>query len=303
MCASIQTKVNLMGDQANPTKTTENKHRYHMSFRSWISRASVIFVADMVIVVFSYLMALLFRFDFKFETIPDNFIYMYSWLMPLWCLFTFVVFYAFRLYHSIWTYVSLDEAITVIKAYAVLSLLYVASSFILNMKMPRSFYFFGTLTALVGHICVRFAYRILRRIAHMPESRNRRAEDKKSHNVMIIGAGSTGSILIKELQNSPVSNQTPVCIIDDNVNKHGRALFGVPIVGGRDDIIEKAAEYNVETIIFAIPSASGTGRRQTDPVSISLQTVKSAYPRSRKLSLSTFSEEIPSKSITKKSST
>ena len=92
-----------MGDQVNPAKTTENKSRYHMSFKSWITRASVIFVADMVIVVFSYFMALLFGFDFKFETIPENFLYMYSWLMPLWCLFTFVVFYAFRLYHSIWT--------------------------------------------------------------------------------------------------------------------------------------------------------------------------------------------------------
>ena len=251
-----------MGDQTNLKKTTENKSRYHMSFKSWISRASVIFLADMIIVAFSYFMALLFRYDFKFETIPDQYMYMYSWLIPLWCLFTFVVFYAFRLYHSIWTYVSLDEALTVVKAYLILSLLYIASSVILNMRMPRSFYFFGTLSAFCLHISVRFAYRILRRIVNLPENRNRRAEDKKTHNVMIIGAGATGSILIKELQNSPVSNQVPVCIIDDNVNKHGRSLFGVPIVGGRDDIIEKAAEYNVETIIFAIPSASGTVRKE-----------------------------------------
>ena len=133
-----------MGDKVNPVKTTENKQRYHMSFKSWITRASVIFVADMVIVVISYFMALLFRFDFKYETIPDNFIYMYSWLIPLWCLFTFVVFYAFRLYHSIWTYVSLDEALTVVKAYAVLSLLYIASSLILNMKSRKNVRWFAT---------------------------------------------------------------------------------------------------------------------------------------------------------------
>ena len=252
----------FMGDQVNPVKTTENKPRYHLSFKSWITRACVIFIADMIAVVFSYFMALLFRFEFRFEAIPEEYLFKFSYLMPLWCLFTFVVFYAFRLYHSIWTYVSLDEALTVVKAYLVLSILYVTSSLILDMRMPRSFYFFGTLTAFAAHVCIRFAYRILRRFTHQTENYGRRADDKKTQNVMIIGAGATGSILIKELQNNAHSNQVPVCIIDDNVNKIGRSLFGVPIVGGRNDIIEKAAEYNIDTIIYAMPSASGTTRKE-----------------------------------------
>ena len=251
-----------MAEQNNHKKTTEDKHRYHMTFNAWIRRALLVFLADMVAVVFSFFMALVFRYDFKFDTIPEKYMFMFSYLMPLWCLFTFVVFYAFRLYHSIWTYFSLDEALTVVKAYVLLSALYIASSLILNMKMPRSFYVFGTLGAFVCHVCIRFAYRVIRRFAHNTENFGRRAEDKKQQNVMIIGAGATGSILIKELQNSPVSNQVPVCIIDDNTNKIGRTLFGVPIVGGRDDIIEKAAEYNVDTIIYAIPSASGTTRKE-----------------------------------------
>ena len=251
-----------MEEQSKSKKTTDKNARYHMSFNAWIRRALIVLLADMFAVAFSFMMALLFRFDFRFNLISEYYWTCYAYLIPLWCLFTFVVFYAFRLYHSIWTYVSLDEALTVIKAYIVLSLLFVFSSVILNMRMPKSFYVFGTLGAFTCHVCIRFAYRIIRRITSLPESRNRRAEDKKTQNVMIIGAGSTGSILIKELQNSPVSNQVPVCIIDDNENKIGRSLFGVPIVGGRDDIIEKAAEYNVDTIIFAIPSAPGTVRKE-----------------------------------------
>ncbi len=251
-----------MGDQTNQQKTTENIPRYHLSFNAWIRRACIIFIADMLAVFFAFLMALLLRFDFRFNLISEQYWMYYSYLIPLWCLFTFVVFYAFRLYHSIWTYVSLDEALTVVKAYVVLSVLFILSSLILNMRMPRSFYIFGTLGAFICHVCIRFAYRVLRRITNQPELRNRRAEDKKQQNVMIIGAGATGSILIKELQNNAHSNQVPVCIIDDNVNKIGRSLFGVPIVGGRNDIIEKAAEYNIDTIIYAMPSASGTTRKE-----------------------------------------
>ena len=109
--------------------------------------------------------------------------------MPLWCLFTFVVFYGIRLYHSIWTYFSLDEAITVVKAYLVLTLLYVVSSLILHMRMPMYFYILRYFYCFVLHVCIRFSYRILRGFVKTTETRNRRAEDKKSHNVMIIGAG------------------------------------------------------------------------------------------------------------------
>ena len=184
------------------------------------------------------------------------------YLVPLWCLFTFVVFYAFRLYHSIWTYISIEEAIRIIKAYIVLAPLFVLSSWILHFRMPITFYIFGTLSAMALHVCIRFSYRILRRIVNRTESLNRRSDSDIIHRVMIIGGGNSGSVLVKELKTYPEANQLPVCIIDDNPAKIGRSLYGVPIVGGKDDIIQKAAEYDIDTIIFAIPSVSGTVRKQ-----------------------------------------
>jgi len=251
-----------MDKNSKKIKMIDDKPKYHHSFAGWVKRALLITIVDVLTVFFVFFMALLFRFDLNFNSVPREYLEMYIYLAPLWSLFTVVVFYALRLYHSIWTYFSLDEALLVVKAYCILTPLFLLSSYILGMRMPVSFYIFGVFGAFVCHVSIRFSYRILRRVSNWSESRDKNIEKKNHQNVMIIGAGDAGSILIKELQNSSITNQVPVCIIDDNVSKHGRNLYGVPIVGGRDDIIEKAAEFDVDAIIFAIPSASGTRRKQ-----------------------------------------
>jgi FlaA1/EpsC-like NDP-sugar epimerase len=246
--------------------TTENnvnkkEHKYHLNFKSWFSRALIILFCDVLSTFFAFFMALYIRYDFKFKDIDPMYLEWMLYLVPLWCLFTFVVFYGMRLYHSIWTYFSLEEAIRVIESYLILAPLFVLSSWILHMRMPVTFYVFGTLSAMALHVFIRFSYRILRRFLKRTES-IRKLDGKNTHNVMIIGGGNSGSVLIKELKNYPDANQVPVCIIDDNPAKWGRSLYGVPIVGGKDDIIQKAAEYDVDTIIYAIPSVSGVIRKE-----------------------------------------
>ena len=244
------------------SRSSKKEHKYHLSFKAWISRALVIFFSDILATCFSFFMALYIRYDFKFKDIEPMYLEWMMYLVPLWCLFTFVVFYGMRLYHSIWTYFSLEEAIRVIEAYLLLAPIFVLSSWILHMRMPITFYVFGTLSAFALHVCIRFSYRILRRFAKRTESISKQLDHKHSHNVMIIGGGNSGSVLIKELKNYPDANQIPVCIIDDNPAKWGRSLYGVPIVGGKEDIIQKAAEYDIDTIIYAIPSISGMLKKE-----------------------------------------
>jgi FlaA1/EpsC-like NDP-sugar epimerase len=251
-----------MEQQTTNEKKSKNNNHHDASDKKWISRAFIVLLADIIATAGSFFMALLFRFDYNYNSIPEEYLTMYVWLIPLWCLFTVVVFYIFRLYHSIWSFVSIEEAISVVLAYLVLSPLYVISSLILHMRMPIAFYVFGALGALVCHVGIRFAYRIIRKYTGKVEAKTRNHAEEVVQKVMIIGGGNTGSILIKELQNNIKANQVPVCIIDDNSNKWGRTLYGVPIVGGKNDLISKAAEYDVDTIIYAIPSASGTTRKQ-----------------------------------------
>ena len=239
---------------------TDKKTKKQSNKNQWIKRAILILLADVFVVLFSYFAALFVRFEFSLANIPTKYLETYVWMMPLWCVLTCVVFYIFKLYHSIWSFVSIDEALGVVKSYLVLLVVFSICGLLLDFNMPRSYYCIGILMSFILHIAVRFGYRTLRytlRGYTGKKSDGKVKEDK----VMIIGAGSAGSILVRDLKYSTNTNQVPVCIIDDNEQKWGRALYGVPIVGGRDDIIEKVAEYEINTVIFAIPAASASVRR------------------------------------------
>ena len=233
----------------------------HLAGKKWVRNALIIMLADIVAVFFCGFMALLLRFDFSFDGIPVEYFNWYLYMTPLWCAFVVVVFYMAHLYQSIWSFVSIEEALQVLRSYCLIAPLMVVSSLLLKFRMPISFYIITIVGCVICHIGNRFAYRILRRLGGAISSTTA-SKNTVVERVMIIGAGDSGSVLIKELKNSTHSNQIPVCVIDDNANKVGRSLFGVPIVGGRNEIIEKAAEYNIDTIIFAIPTASGSNRKE-----------------------------------------
>ena len=78
---------------------------------------------------------------------------------------------------------------------------------------------------------------------------------------MVIGAGSAGQVLIKELINSDKVDTKVCCVIDDNPNKIGKMLEGIPIVGNRYSIVEMVKKYRVNHIIYAIPATTGKNRK------------------------------------------
>lgn len=247
------------GEKQN--KNTDKKASGRKFNKRWIKNALFVLFLDILVVYFSFFFALFIRFDMSFDSIPDYYLNRYIWIMPLWCILTCVVFYLFKLYHSVWDYVSIDEGLILLKAYGVLIVCFTISKFVLNLVMPRSFYVFGIIIAFVLHAGIRFSYRMLRFIKHRM-ARSSESKENKLNNVMIVGGGAAGSVIIRELKSDTHNIQNPVCIIDDNSSKVGRELYGVPIVGGRNDIIEKVAEYDIKSIIVAIPSATPQEKKQ-----------------------------------------
>ena len=247
-------------DNSTQENSTKKSVMIDFSNRKWIRNSALVLIADVLATYFCFFLALWLRFD-TFSNIPYSYLEAYIYLLPLWCVFIVCGFYIGRLYHSIWSFVSLDEALQVLKVYLVLGPCMVISSLILHMRMPISFYAIGIIGSAICHIGIRFSYRLLRRFSNAT-SNVVRNKDSAVDRVMIIGGGDAGSVLIKELQHATQANMIPVCVIDDNINKQGRSLYGVPVVGGRDDIISKAAEYDVSTIIYAIPTASGSNRKE-----------------------------------------
>lgn len=79
---------------------------------------------------------------------------------------------------------------------------------------------------------------------------------------MIVGAGTSGSVILKEMMTSRHTNGTVVCFVDDDLNKKGKYLNGVPIAGSREDIPGLAREYRVDEIYVALPSAPAKERKK-----------------------------------------
>lgn len=254
------------------------KQEKSVTSRLWIYKMMLLVFADIMIVLVSYFMALMLRFDFVFSSIPQEYLICYMWSMPFWVISTVVVFYLCKLYHSIWRLASVAELQMSLTAYMILAIVYSIGMLFMHMKMPRSYYFIGFVLSFCMTTGIRFSYRLLRFYANSCADFG---DNKKHDRVMIIGAGSAGQALIKEMINSNKIHTQVVCIIDDNPDKNGRVLEGIPIVGNRYTIPEMVRKYEVNRIIYAIPTVHGEDRKEIlnicKDTGCRLQTVPGVY--------------------------
>ena len=174
-------------------------------------------------------------------------------------LMTLVLFVLWKLYKSVWRYASANELINIVFATVCSSVVQTVYYYATDHVMPRSYpvlYWFILTVLICGG---RFSYRILRII-----NNKRVALVGKGHriNTMIIGAGAAGNMILKEIEGSDYLNIQAKCIIDDHPGCHGKLLRGVPIVGGRDKILDAVRQYGIDEIIFAIPSANVQTRKE-----------------------------------------
>lgn len=226
----------------------------------WIYKSLLLCLADILIVMGSYFMALFMRFDFRIAMIPEEYIAGYFWSMPFWIVSTIVIYYIYKLYHSIWAFVSIAEVKRIVMADLVLIPVYVIGAVFMELHMPKSYYFMGYIMSCVCCAGVRFSYRYIRFYLRSLQGETKE-EGKERDRIMVIGAGTVGQTLIREIRKADSVYAKVVCAIDDNPEKKGRILEGIPIVGNRYDIVDMVKKYDVNRIIYAIPSTTGQNRK------------------------------------------
>ena len=226
----------------------------------WIYKSLLLCLADILIVMGSYFMALFMRFDFRIAMIPEEYLAGYFWSMPFWVVATIVVYYIYKLYHSIWAFVSIAEVKRLIVADIVLIPIYIFGAVFMELHMPKSYYFMGYIISCVCCAGVRFSYRYIRFYLRSLQGETKE-EGKERDRIMVIGAGTVGQTLIREIRKADSVHAKVVCAIDDNPEKKGRILEGIPIVGNRYDIVDMVKKYDVNRIIYAIPSTTGQNRK------------------------------------------
>lgn len=207
------------------------------------------FVDIITIIIDSYL-ALLLRFQLDYNWIPIE--YMMALKTYLWInvITTLIIFVVLHLYKSVWSYAGMHEASLIVGAAFLSTAFQAFGRSLLFSPVPRSYYIFYFFFLTMTTATTRFSYRIY-------HAMKRTVEKPKGHihNTMVVGAGEAGSVIIRELKTSRYLNSRVVCVVDDNPSKKGKYLFGVKIVGGRDQIIDAVKKNNVEEIIVALPSA------------------------------------------------
>ena len=227
-----------------------------IKIRHWKIIALYLLVYDVIVINASWFFGLLLRFDLRYSSIPPEYLNAYLKFAPFYTLFTVIVFYIFRLYNSIWRFASFSELNRILGATGVTTLFHVIGITAFLHRMPVSYYVVGAVTQFCLVTAIRFSYRFV-----ILEKARRDKNLKSIHNAMIIGAGAAGLVILKELKVSNDANARPLCVIDDNPNKWGRVMDGIPIVGGRDSILESVKKYNIDQILFAIPSATAEEKR------------------------------------------
>ena len=210
---------------------------------------------DVFAVNFSGFAALFTRFEFEyFVLVASGFLDNFKSLMLCSTLATVVIFALFRQYSTVWAYAGVGELLRIICACILSVSAEMIYAYAFHIGMPRS-YMLMKLLIFITMVCViRFANRITRMLTSTTL--------KKQKRTMLIGAGRSGDVVVREMKNSNYSENKIVCIIDDDKMKQGSFLNGVKVVGGREKIVESCEKYNVEEIIVAMPSATALQKRE-----------------------------------------
>ena len=222
------------------------------SLEHWQKIAIILVIYDVIMVNLSYGLTLLVRFDFRYSSIPHK--YLYAWLrfIPVYTIFVLIVFWYFRLYKSIWRFASFSELARIGVSSLITGVFHTVVIQLFFERMPMSYYIFGAMLQFLAVVIVRFSYRFLLLL---------RKKNVVEERIMLIGAGTAGQMILRDLNRAPEINGKVVCIIDDNPNKWNRYIDGIPVVGGREEILANVASYKIDKIFLAIPSASAEQKR------------------------------------------
>ena len=223
----------------------------------WQKIALLMALYDAFAMNVSYFLALLIRFDFRYSLIDVTFIDAWRKFTPYYTAACLVVFYFFKLYQSLWRFASYNELLRVIYANIVTCTIQCVGTLAFVQRMPISYYIIGAMIQMILVLGIRFSYRF---VLLMRASRVK-GDKVDEKNIMLIGAGNAGQAILRDIRRSRELNEHAVCFIDDNPNKWNRYVDGVPVAGGREDILKAVAKYEVKKIYLTIPSATAEQKR------------------------------------------
>lgn len=236
----------------------------------WNRNFFLMVTADACLVGASLFIAFLLRFDGR---LPDEFFGSFIGMLPVFIPIKLFVFYLSGLYRGMWRYTSLRDLKNVIAAVTLSSLILTAYLifFYRFVGVPRSVIAFDfVLTFLfIGGVRVAVRVSLNRGLGGFLDGLSMKGE-AGSRGVLVIGAGNAGEKAVRDMFGSSFMKMNPIGFLDDDRSKWGKAIHGVPVLGGIDSIMSHLDKF--DEILIAAPSATGDQMRRM--VSVCFETGK-----------------------------
>ena len=213
------------------------------------NRELFLFLIDTFTIILAYICGFLLRFlDFREDiTFYSRYLTKLIVTMPIVLVINYILFYLVKVNRSLWKYTGIDEVARIGFATIVANLVwYLIVIFYPVKPYIRSVPILAMLLQLFFMLGIRFFYRAYR---------NRWLQNQKHKSALIIGAGSAGALLYRDMLTNDRMDANVIGYVDDNKALTGKRISGIPILGTVNDIPEITKDHHVDVIYIAIPSA------------------------------------------------
>lgn len=215
----------------------------------------ILALLDAVMIGASLFIALVLRFEGRIPSVYTN--NFESLLWPVIAM-QILIFIFFGIYRRLWRYASVDELLLIVftvGAGSTVSLLY---SWYFELMLPRSVYIIYGVLLLFFIGGSRFSLRVLAKYLKKINGNNNGRRP-----VLIVGAGDAGAMAARELKKHESTLEARLAgFIDDDPNKRGQVIHGLPVLGTRDDLPGIVEEKGIKEIVIAMPSAAYSEQRK-----------------------------------------
>ncbi|PKM58425.1 MAG: nucleoside-diphosphate sugar epimerase [Firmicutes bacterium HGW-Firmicutes-3] len=216
-----------------------------------VSRQIFLVATDILAVNGAFLLALFLHYE---GSIPKTTIVLYFGAALILTIGKLFIYKFFGLYNSLWAYASVEELMKVVVAGIVANLIGTIYLISIGVRLYFGVYIIGTLLEITIIGCIRFSYRFFRRIKnHYPVTRQ-----ENPNNILIVGSGSTGSLIATEIKNHSTTYGQVMGFIDSDKHKLNKTIAGIKILGNYHDIYSVAHRYKINEIIIAVPTATSS---------------------------------------------
>jgi FlaA1/EpsC-like NDP-sugar epimerase len=214
--------------------------------------------ADATLVALAYFLAFQLRFLDDPHGLPHRYELLFAQSVGFVVVGKLIVFAGFGLYQKWWRYVSGRDFLLIFRAVAVASALLVVFFAVAKPfahTLPRSVEVIDFVLTMMLVAGARLAVRLI-------VERPSRGARLPKHEVLVIGAGSGGQMVVRELQLNPNLGATAIGFIDDDPRKRGMRMLGLKVLGTTEEIARILDETEPDEVVIAIPSAPGMLRGQ-----------------------------------------